>query len=418
MTTPLPPFVSLDRLGHYPEALLADTRWYLDGRSGEQAYRDGHLPGAVFVDLDRWLSGPPTPGGGRHPLPAPEVFAEGMCQLGIGDDTTVIAYDDAGGVIAARLVWMLRTVGRRAAVLEGGMTAFTGPLETTPRHPRRAHFTVTPWPVERLADADDVTAGRALVIDARNPDRFRGDVEPVDPRAGHIPGAVNVPCRAHLAENSRLVDTATIRRSYTDAGVRPGTDVIAYCGSGVTACHNLLTLELVGLGHGRLYPGSWSEYSRSADRPVAAIRPATPADVVAIDEIVTAAFSPYIDRIGRPPAPMTVDYRALVTTTDHVEVLVRDESVAGVLVTAAEPDHLFLDTVAVAPWAQGHGYGRTLLAHAEQRAREQGLGEIRLYTNAAMTENVRLYPHLGYTEVDRRTDSGFHRVHFVKTLTR
>jgi ribosomal protein S18 acetylase RimI-like enzyme len=139
---------------------------------------------------------------------------------------------------------------------------------------------------------------------------------------------------------------------------------------------------------------------------------------VAIDEIVTAAFSPYIDRIGRPPAPMTVDYRALVTTTDHVVVLVRDESVAGVLVTAAEPDHLFLDTVAVAPWAQGHGYGRTLLAHAEQRAREQGLGEIRLYTNAAMTENVRLYPHLGYTEVDRRTDSGFHRVHFVKTLTR
>jgi thiosulfate/3-mercaptopyruvate sulfurtransferase len=417
VTAPLPPFVSPEWLEQHPDAVVADTRWYLDGRSGEQAYRDAQLPGAVFVDLDRWLSGPPAQGGGRHPLPTPEVFAEGMCQLGIGDDSTVIAYDDAGGVIAARLVWMLRVLGRRAAVLEGGMAAFTGSLEATPDRPARAHFTVTPWPAGRLAAVEDMSAGRALMLDARNPDRFRGEFEPVDPRAGHIPGAVNVPCRANLTQDGALVGAETILRRYTDAGVRSGADVIAYCGSGVTACHNLLTLELVGFDHGRLYPGSWSEYSRFDDRPVTVVRPATPADVDDIEQIVTAAFSAYIDRIGRPPAPMTLDYRAMVTATDHVEVLATDGSVAGVLVTAAEPDHLFLDTVAVAPWAQGHGYGRTLLAHAEQRAREQGLREVRLYTNAAMTENLRLYPHLGYTEVDRRTVDGFHRVHFVKTLT-
>jgi thiosulfate/3-mercaptopyruvate sulfurtransferase len=264
----LPPFVSADWLDeHRDDVVVADTRWYLDGRSGRDAYLEGHLPGAVFVDLDRWLSGPSRGDGGRHPLPAPGIFAEGMSQLGIGDDVTVVAYDDAGGVIAARLVWMLRVIGRRAAVLDGGITAYRDQLETALPTVDPARFSVTPWPAGRLAGIDDVGGQAAVVVDARNRDRFRGEYEPVDPRAGHIPGAINLPCRDNVGPDGRLVDRGEIRRSYQDAGVFDTSDVIAYCGSGVTACHTLLTLELTGFGHARLYPGSWSEYSRT-DRPV------------------------------------------------------------------------------------------------------------------------------------------------------
>lgn len=264
----LSPFVSADWLDeHRGAVVLADARWYLDGRSGRDAYLEGHLPGAVFVDLDRWLSAPSHGAGGRHPLPTPEAFAAGMSELGIGDDATVVAYDDAGGVIAARLVWLLRVIGRRAAVLDGGIGSYRGPLETAEPAVHRAQFTATPWPADRLASIDDVTAGGAVVVDARNGDRFRGEHEPVDPRAGHIPGAINLPCRDNVGPDGRLVDREEIRRSYEDAGVADAPDVIAYCGSGVTACHTLLTLELTGIGNARLYPGSWSEYSRT-DRPL------------------------------------------------------------------------------------------------------------------------------------------------------
>lgn len=146
------------------------------------------------------------------------------------------------------------------------------------------------------------------------------------------------------------------------------------------------------------------------------IRAATAEDVDGIEQLVHAAFSPYIERIGRPPAPMTLDYCALVTGTGQVEVLDSDGVLAGVLVTVVESDHVFVDTVAVAPWAQGHGHGRTLLAHTEQRARALGLPEVRLYTNAAMTENLSFYPRQGYVEVDRREDAGFQRVYFVKNV--
>lgn len=148
------------------------------------------------------------------------------------------------------------------------------------------------------------------------------------------------------------------------------------------------------------------------------IRPATSSDVDDIVRIVHAAYAVYSDRIGRPPAPMAVDYRALVADTEHVVVLVDDTEVAGVLVSMAQPDHLLIENVAVAPWAQGRGHGRTLLAHAEDLARTHGLTQVRLYTNAQMTENLRLYPKLGYTEMDRRTDNGYHRVYFIKTIGR
>ncbi len=248
--------------------VLADVRWYLDGRSGRAAYDSGHLPGAVFVDLDRWLAAHGSPADGRHPLPDPEVFAHGMGSLGIGDDDTVLAYDDGGGVTAARLVWMLRVTGHDAALLDGGLTAYDGPLETGPAFRAPAPFSARPWPTDRLADAEDALSPANVVIDARDGARFRGEVEPVDPRAGHIPGARSLPTREHLDGTGRFLPVEVLRERFTSAGVTADSPVVSYCGSGVTACHNLLALEHAGLGVGRLYPGSWSQYS-ATDRPAA-----------------------------------------------------------------------------------------------------------------------------------------------------
>jgi thiosulfate/3-mercaptopyruvate sulfurtransferase len=253
------------------DVVLADVRWYLDGLSGRAAYEGGHLPGAVFVDLERWLSGPSGPTVGRHPLPDPETFATGMARSGIGDDAIVIAYDDAGGVIAARLVWMLRATEHEAALLNGGLTAYRGPLEPGPGSADRprAAFTARPWPAERLAGAAEAADRENTVIDARDRGRYRGERDPIDPRPGHIPGASNVPCRENVAADGTFLPADELRRRFEGAGVVEGSAVISYCGSGVTACHNLLALELAGFAPGRLYPGSWSQYSQIADVDVA-----------------------------------------------------------------------------------------------------------------------------------------------------
>jgi thiosulfate/3-mercaptopyruvate sulfurtransferase len=249
------------------DVTLADVRWYLDGRSGRAAYEDGHLPGAVFVDLERWLSGEGGPSVGRHPLPEPETFAQGMARSGIGDDTIVIAYDDGGGVIAARLVWMLRATGHEAALLNGGLTAYGGPLERGSREADRPHaaFSARPWPPDRLAGMADAADRKNTVIDARDRNRYRGAEDPVDPRPGHIPGATNLPCRENLAADGTFLPADELRRRFEEVGVVEGNTVISYCGSGVTACHNLLALEVAGFAPGRLYPGSWSQYSQIAD---------------------------------------------------------------------------------------------------------------------------------------------------------
>ncbi|MCW2984821.1 MAG: putative thiosulfate sulfurtransferase [Conexibacter sp.] len=266
----LPPIVDAAWLtDHRDEIVVADVRFYLDGRSPRAAYDAGHLPGAVFVDLERWLSAPATPQDGRHPLPTPEVFAEGMGRCGIGDETVVVAYDDAGGVIAARLVWMLRALGREAALLDGGLTAWDGPVETVEATVERAAFSVRSWPPARLATPDDAAEGTSVVIDARQRDRFLGAPDGIDPRSGHIPGARSVPCREHLGPDGRLLPVDALRDRLAAAGIAGNADVISYCGSGVTACHNLLVLEHAGLGAGRLYPGSWSQWSHDASRPVA-----------------------------------------------------------------------------------------------------------------------------------------------------
>jgi thiosulfate/3-mercaptopyruvate sulfurtransferase len=260
-----------DRHEAEADVVLADVRWYLDGRSGRAAYESGHFPGAVFVDLERWLSGEGGPSVGRHPLPDPEAFAEGMARSGIGDATMVIAYDDGGGVIAARLVWMLRATGHEAALLNGGVTADRGPLEKGPgaKHRPGGAFTARPWPAEKLANAADAADRGNIVIDARDRDRYLGAQHPIDPRPGHIPGASNVPCRENLAADGTFLPAHELRRRFEEAGVAEGSAVISYCGSGVTACHNLLALELAGFAPGRLYPGSWSQYSQMADVDIA-----------------------------------------------------------------------------------------------------------------------------------------------------
>ena len=272
----LPVVVSAQWLAaHRDDVVLADVRWYLDGRSGRAAYDAGHVPGAVFVDLDRWLAAPPDPTGARHPLPDPAVFAEGMASLGIGDDTAVVAYDDAGGVIASRLVWMLRATGHAAALLDGGLAAHADQLSTEPAEPApAARFTVHQWPPSLLAAADDATDPRNVVLDARDHERYTGATEPVDPRAGHIPGARSLPTREHLGADGRFLTADVLRQRFADAGVRADSSVVAYCGSGVTACHSLLALELAGFAPGRLYAGSWSQFcadaareARTGDRP-------------------------------------------------------------------------------------------------------------------------------------------------------
>ena len=253
--------------------VVADVRWYLDGRSGRAAYEAGHIPGAVFVDLDEALSAPASATGGRHPLPTPEDFASALGAAGIGDGRPVVAYDDASGMVAGRLWWMLRSLGEPAAVLDGGLAAWPGALSTEYPEVVPARFTPRPWPSEAFASADEVDGLRrdrgTVVLDARSPDRYRGEPNAIDPRFGHIPGAVSAPSGANLASDGTLRSPEELRELYAAAGVDGAVGVVAYCGSGVSANLDLLALEAAGLGGGRLFVGSWSAWGADEDRPVA-----------------------------------------------------------------------------------------------------------------------------------------------------
>jgi thiosulfate/3-mercaptopyruvate sulfurtransferase len=269
----LPPFVPAAWVSDRLESLvLADVRWSLDGTEGRESYLRGHLPGAVFVDLETVLSGPPSEREGRHPLPDPERFATGLAELGIGHDDVVVAYDQGPGTVAARLVWMLRILGQRAAVLEGGFAGWQGPVESGDVVRLPAERAPLVWPADHLADAELVdrlrASPRGLVVDARDPERFRGEHEPVDARPGHVPGAVNVPASGNVDEDGLLRAFDHLRARYADVGAVDREEVVVYCGSGVTATHDLLVLELLGQ-RGRLYPGSWSAWSADAERPAA-----------------------------------------------------------------------------------------------------------------------------------------------------
>lgn len=258
-----------------PNLVVCDVRWYVDGRSGEAAFEAGHIPGSVWIDLDRDLAGTRGLGPGRHPLPQPEHFAQVLAAKGIGDDTLVVAYDDAGGSIAARLWWMLSIVGRKAAVLDGGISGWTGELDIdTVSSPANVTFTPTPWPCDRVADVIAVDAARrnpsAVVLDARSTGRFLGEPNPIDRRPGHIPGAKSSPWTSNLDPGSGLMLAPDeLRNRFESLGVSDDRTVISYCGSGVTACHNLLALEIAGFASGQLYPGSWSDWEADPLRPIA-----------------------------------------------------------------------------------------------------------------------------------------------------
>lgn len=263
----LSPVVDADWLADHPDAVVADVRWYLDGRDALAAYLGGHLPGAVFVDVERHLSGPVTETSGRHPLPTPDAFAASVSELGIGDDSVVVAYDDAGGAFAARLVWLLRLLGISAAILDGGIDAWAGELETADVRPEPASFTAQPWPARAIATIENAVEG-PVVVDARAAKRYAGGVDAIDPRSGHIPGALNAPFMGNLDAQQRFLTPQALAERFAALGITDASDVIVYCGSGITACHDLIALEYAGLGRGRLYPGSWSQYALT-ERPVA-----------------------------------------------------------------------------------------------------------------------------------------------------
>ncbi len=271
------PFVTAAWLEQNRErVVLADVRWYLDGRPGREAYELGHIPGAVFVELGEVLSSPASEHGGRHPLPTPEHFAASLGAIGIGDSDTVVAYDDAGGLIAGRLVWLLRAIGRSAAVLDGGLAAWSGALQPGNLERPGASFAPRRWPAAQIASIEEVVAEvqrdtgqrTSVMIDARDRARYDGGPDPVDPRSGHIPGALSVPARGNLGSDGLMLSAAELRDRFAAAGITSASQAISYCGSGVTACLNLLALERAGLGQGRLYPGSWSQWSRQPALPI------------------------------------------------------------------------------------------------------------------------------------------------------
>lgn len=251
-----------------PGLRVIDFRWYLDGRRGRDEYAAGHIPGAVFVDIADVTA---DSGPGRHPIPSPQRFATAMRAAGVSGATGVVVYDDVGGSIAARLWWLLRHFGHQAvAVVDGGLQAWPGELSTEEPRPPAGDFEA----VESAGEVVDLEAVRgrapeAVLLDARAGERYRGETELVDPRAGHIPGAVSAPWMGNLGEDGRLLPAERLRERLAGLGAAAAQEVIVSCGSGVTACHLALAMEVAGLGRPRLYEGSWSEWSRRPDLPAA-----------------------------------------------------------------------------------------------------------------------------------------------------
>jgi thiosulfate/3-mercaptopyruvate sulfurtransferase len=255
-----------------PPPVLLDVRWHLNGPPGIDSYRRGHLPGAVFVDLDRDVAGPPGPGG-RHPLPAPADFEAVMRRAGVSGDRLVVVYDDADSTAAARLWWTLRYFGHEAVrVLDGGFRAWNEagrPVTDEEPAVKPGDFIARPnrLPVLDAAGAAAVAEAGAL-LDARAAERFRGETEPIDPIAGHIPGAKNAPTLGNVGVDGRFLPPGLLRERFAELGATDATDVGAYCGSGVTAAHEILALTLAGIP-AALYVGSWSNWIVDPTNPVA-----------------------------------------------------------------------------------------------------------------------------------------------------
>lgn len=263
------------------EFVILDCRHVFTHPSeGRKAYHRGHIPGAVHAHVDDDLSGPVRPGTGRHPLPTMEEFQKCVEAWGITTDTQVVAYDDVGGAFAARAWWLLRHHGHEAvAVLDGGLQAFLesgGRLTTQIPDRSPSEYPVHPgcMPVVTTGQLEtQVPATQGPLIDARDPERYRGEKEPIDPVAGHIPGALNIPFKKHLTPDGRFRAPDELRMLYEEALGNLSQPATFYCGSGVTAVHGILAMELAGLPGAVLYPGSWSEWITDPERPVARADP-------------------------------------------------------------------------------------------------------------------------------------------------
>jgi thiosulfate/3-mercaptopyruvate sulfurtransferase len=264
---------------------LLDVRWKLGGPPGLELYDEGHLPGAVFADLDKDLAGPPgggpgsmdVPGGnrGRHPVPHPDAFTARMRWLGVSSDRPVVVYDDADSTAAARAWWLLRYFGHPSVrVLDGGFRAWAAAgLPVERQEPQQAmgagDFTARPGHLPLLSAEDAAAVARdGVLLDARAAERYRGETEPADPVAGHIPGAVSAPTAQNLNPGGTFRPAGELGQRFADLGVKEGGTVGAYCGSGVTAAHEVLALALAGIP-AALYAGSWSDWITDPDRPVA-----------------------------------------------------------------------------------------------------------------------------------------------------
>jgi thiosulfate/3-mercaptopyruvate sulfurtransferase len=245
---------------HLADVRVVDVRWYLDGRSGRAAYEAGHVPRAVWLDVDTDLSEPPSPAEGRHPLATPERFAAALGRAGIAAGTPVVAYDDAGGSVASRLWWMLHVLGEPVAVLDGGLAAWPGELTAEqPTYPP-VQRDPQPWPQDRFVEADGVASFGGAVYDARTAQRYAAGDPAIDPRPGHIPGAISAPWADNLDATGRFRPAAELRARYR-------APAITYCGSGVTSCHDLLAMHLAGIDDTALYTGSWSQWGADVARP-------------------------------------------------------------------------------------------------------------------------------------------------------
>jgi thiosulfate/3-mercaptopyruvate sulfurtransferase len=260
-------------LANGPGPVVLDVRWQLGGPPGIDSYRRGHLPTAVFTDLDRDLAGPPGPGG-RHPLPEPAAFQAAMRAAGVRQDRAVVVYDDADSTIAARGWWTLRYFGHQnVRVLDGGYRAWgrAGHAVTQAEPgPAPGDFTARPGHMPALdAAGAQATALTGRLLDARSAERYRGETEPVDPVAGHIPGAVSAPTIGNVNADGTFAGAAELAARFAALGVSgDGPAVGAYCGSGVTAAHEVLALALAGVP-AALYVGSWSNWVADPDRPIA-----------------------------------------------------------------------------------------------------------------------------------------------------
>lgn len=256
--------------------VVLDCRFNLmDTEQGARWYSEGHIPGARYIDLDKDLSSPITPLTGRHPLPDFTTLANTLAESGVCSDSQVVVYDDCGGAMAGRAWWLLRAMGHEAvAVLDGGFPAWSGAgLSATALVPESqiGNFSAKPEPevivtLQQLTEA----ASENTLVDARTPERFRGEQEPIDPVAGHIPGAINRPLQLNLNAEGCFKSAQQLKLEWSELLANTAADqIIHYCGSGVTACHNYLAMEIAGLSGSRIYAGSWSEWIRDPQRPVA-----------------------------------------------------------------------------------------------------------------------------------------------------